>query len=129
MSKRSPCTAVNATAVLGGRPVAALRISAADPRPRHRGVSHHSLSALGRVALAPADVVLPVLDGELGTTVRSACRPLAERHRLVEVAVEGLAEALADCPVPLSSMGRGYDDDPGYFLAGAAAGKHAMSLL
>src|SRR3954447_26059137 len=58
--------AVNATAVLGGRPVAALRISAADPRPRHRGVSHHSLSALGRVALAPADVVLPVLPGELG---------------------------------------------------------------
>ena len=61
--------------------------------------------------------------------MRSACRPLAERHRLVEVSVDGLAETLADCPVPLSSMGRGYDDDPGYFLAGAAAGKHAMSLL
>ena len=29
--------AVNAAAVLGGRPVAALRISAADPRPRHQG--------------------------------------------------------------------------------------------
>ena len=31
--------AVNAAATLGGRPVGALRISGADPRPRHRGVS------------------------------------------------------------------------------------------
>ncbi len=50
--------AVNATAALGGRPVAALRVSEADPRDRHRGVSHHSLTALGRVALAPADVAV-----------------------------------------------------------------------
>src|SRR5438034_295172 len=34
--------AVNAVATLGGRPVGSLRISAADPRPRHHGVSHHS---------------------------------------------------------------------------------------
>ena len=52
--------AVNAAAVLRGRPVAALRVSAADPRARHRGVSHHSLTAYGRVALAAADVVVPV---------------------------------------------------------------------
>ena len=121
--------AVNATAVLGGRPVAGLRISAADARPRHRGVSHHSLTALGRVALARADVVVPLLDGAFGEEVRQACRPLAQRHRLVEVPVDGLATALAESPAPLSSMGRGYDDDPAYFLAAAAAGRHAASLL
>src|SRR5881409_1288353 len=54
--------AVNAVGVLGGRPVAALRVSEVDPRPRHRGVSHHSLTALGRVALARADVVLPAVE-------------------------------------------------------------------
>nr|MDQ2814371.1 DUF3866 family protein [Actinomycetota bacterium] len=58
--------AVNATAALGGRPVASLRVSQADPRERHRGVSHHSLTAYGRVALARADVVVPALDGALG---------------------------------------------------------------
>ena len=46
--------AVNAVAALGGRPVASLRVSDADPRERHRGVSHHSLTAYGRVALARA---------------------------------------------------------------------------
>jgi hypothetical protein len=121
--------AVNATAVLGGRPVAALRVSAVDPRPRHRGVSHHTLTALGRVALARSDVVLPIVDGDLGRSIRDACRPLAQRHRLVEVDVGGLAEALAACPMPLSTMGRGFDEDPVYFLAGAAAGRHAASLL
>lgn len=121
--------AVNATAVLGGRPVAALRVSAADERPRHRGVSHHSLTALARVALAPADVVVPLLDGEFGTGVRRACRPLGQRHRLVEVPVDGLLEELRRVPVPLSSMGRGLDEDPAYFLAAAAAGRHAASLL
>lgn len=54
--------AVNAAAVLGGRPVASLRVSGADARERHLGVSHHSLTAYGRVALAPADVVVPVFD-------------------------------------------------------------------
>jgi len=121
--------AVNATSILGGRPVAALRVSAADERPRHRGVSHHSLTALGRVALAPADVVVPLLDGEIGADVRGACAELAPRHRLVEVPVDGLADALRSSPVRLSSMGRGYDDDPAYFLAAAAAGRHAASLL
>jgi len=121
--------AVNATAVLGGRPVAALRVSEADQRARHRGVSHHTLTALGRVALARADVVLPMLDVPFVDVVRDACRPLAQRHRLVEVSVAGLADALATSPAPLSSMGRGYADDPAYFLAAAAAGRHAASLL
>ena len=55
--------AVNAAAALGGRPVASLRISSADPERRHQGVSHHSLTAYGRVALARADVVIPELTG------------------------------------------------------------------
>ena len=68
--------AVNAAAVLGGRPVGSLRISAADPRQRHRGVSHHSLTAYGRVALAAADLVVPAgLPEPLAT--RRHRRPLA----------------------------------------------------
>ncbi len=120
--------AVNAAAVLGGRPVASLRISQADPRPRHQGISHHSLTAYGRVALASADVVVPELPGEFGAQLIAAAAVLASRHNLVLVDVSGLAEALARCPVPLSSMGRGLDADPAYFLAAAAAGRHAAAL-
>jgi hypothetical protein len=122
--------AVNAVAALGGRPVGSLRISGADPRPRHRGVSHHSLTAYGRVALAAADLVVPAeLDPELGGAVDAALTPLAERHRIVRVPVGGLDAALRASPVGLSTMGRGLDADHAYFLAAAAAGRYAASLL
>jgi hypothetical protein len=121
--------AVNAAAVLGGRPVGSLRISGADPRPRHRGVSHHSLTAYGRVALAPADLVVPAdLPAELADLVDAALAPLAERHRLVYVPTDGLDEALRALPVKLSTMGRDLDADHAYFLAAAAAGRHAATL-
>ena len=70
--------AVNAAATLRGRPVASLRVSGADPRDRHLGVSHHSLTAYTRVALAGADVPVPVPTTDVenlpawGTPLRSA---------------------------------------------------------
>ena len=121
--------AVNAAAALGGRPVASLRISFADQRERHQGVSHHSLTAYGRVALATADVVVPRLPGEQGARVASDAAGLSGRHRVVDVDVDGLTEALRGCPVGLSTMGRGLDDDLPYFLSCAAAGRHAAALL
>jgi len=120
--------AVNAVSLLHGTPVASLRISAADPRDRHRGISHHSLTTYGRVALARADVVVPDLPGDFGAQVAAAAEPLGSRHNLVKVGVDGLREALAECPVQLSTMGRGLEQDPAYFLAAAAAGRHAAAL-
>jgi hypothetical protein len=121
--------AVNATATLGGRPVAALRISEADQRERHRGVSHHSLTALGRVALSPADVVVPRLEGAIGVEVAEAVAPLSPPHRLIDVDIAGLHAAIAAAPVQASTMGRGLDDDLAYFLGCAAAGRHAGTLI
>jgi hypothetical protein len=50
--------ALNAAEMLGGRPVAALRISFADARERHRGVSHHSITILDRVCRVATDVAV-----------------------------------------------------------------------
>ena len=120
--------AVNAAAALGGRPVASLRISFADPRERHQGVSHHSLTAYGQVALAAADVVIPALPEPRAARVAADVAPLAARHRLVTVPANGLEEALRATPVTLSTMGRSLDEDLEYFLAAAAAGAHAAAL-
>jgi hypothetical protein len=120
---------VNAVAALAGRPIASLRLSDADPRERHRGISHHSRTAYGRVALAPADVVVPDgLSEALADAVARDVAPLAERHRIVDVPTDGLLDALRASPVPLSTMGRRLEEDSGYFLAAAAAGRHAAEV-
>jgi hypothetical protein len=101
-------------------------------RERHRGVSHHSRTALGRVALLPADVVVPSLAGPFWAAVRAQAAELCAasgRHRLVEVDGSGLREALEASPVPLATMGRSLDEDEPAFLAAAAAGRHAVRLL
>jgi hypothetical protein len=121
--------AVNAVAALGGRPVGALRVSEADPRERHRGLSHHSATAYGRVALAAADLPLPDVDDAFWRGVGEAAAQLAARHRLLRVDVAGLDDALRGTPVRLSTMGRGLDEDHAGFLAVAAAGRHAAALL
>jgi hypothetical protein len=134
--------AINATATLGGRPVGSLRISGADARPRHRGVSHHSLTAYGRVALCAADLAVPELAGAsrlsgiahldsvtaMAHEVSRAAETLT-RHRRVSVDLTGLDAALLASPVRLSTMGRGLDADPAYFLAAAASGRLAARLL
>lgn len=123
--------AVNAVAAVGGRAVASLRISDADPRERHRGVSHHSRTAYGRVALARADVVVPSLPPPLAAAVEQdlVSSGIAARHSVVRVDAAGLAGVLRSSGLPLSTMGRGLDEDTAYFVAAAAAGVHAARLL
>jgi hypothetical protein len=116
---------LNAAAILGGRPIAALRMSFTDPRDRHRGVSHHSLTALGRVALAPVHVAVPAIDDEARRVlVWNALRAakLEERHQLVEVTGQPALDLLEERGIEVRTMGRGVHDDPEFFLAAGAAG-------
>jgi hypothetical protein len=110
-----------------------LRVSEADPRERHRGISHHSLTTYGRVAMAPADLPVPLLGGQLGEQVLAQARNLAAesagRLTVREVDTSGLADALLSSPVRLSTMGRGLDQDRASFVTAAAAGRFAASLL
>ena len=115
---------MNAAALLGGRPVAALRISFADDRPRHHGVSHHSLTILGQVCTAEVTVAVPVLEGAERSAVWDALRTarLEERHQLVEADGRPALAELERAGVRGESMGRTPADDPAFFLAAGAAG-------
>jgi hypothetical protein len=116
--------ALNAAKTLGGRPVAALRVSFADQRPRHRGVSHHSLTILDRVCAVPAEVAVPGLDGPERDEVWGALRArrLEERHQLVEADGRPALDELQRSGIGVESMGRTAADDPAFFLAAGAAG-------
>ncbi|WP_091782419.1 DUF3866 family protein [Pedococcus dokdonensis] len=125
--------ALNAVGTLGGRGIAALRVSDADARDRHRGISHHSTTAYGRICLVAADLPLPVDPTEFGLLVADQAHRLVREAqgalRVREVDAEGLDAALRAVPVRLSTMGRGLDEDHAAFLYSAAAGRHAARLL
>jgi hypothetical protein len=95
--------AANAAVALGGRAVLAPRVSGADERPRHRGLSHHTEAVLQLCAQTPH---VPAGDALAGTGWREAC--------------DGL---------PLAHMGRGPDEDPAFFAAAFAAGQLARGLV
>jgi hypothetical protein len=123
--------ALNAAQTLGGRGVAALRMSFADPRDRHRGVSHHSLTILERVCSESVHVAVPALEDddrrrETWDALRS--RRLEERHQLVEVDGRPALDELARRGVEIESMGRTVADDPAFFLAAGAAGVLAARM-
>lgn len=133
--------ALNAAGVLGGRPIGALRVSEADERARHRGLSHHSATAYGRMTLVPSrfPVRSPRRDGDWifhaqvtaqveELIVRRAARR-GLQHELVEVEEAGLGEALEALPLRLSTMGRGLAEDRAAFLYGALAGRAAAALI
>ena len=107
--------AANATAALGGRAVVAVRYSGADSRDRHRGISHHTLSAL-RLTLGQRDVAWPTGLGRDEAL-----------DDVVEVDVAGWQDACSG--LPLRHMGRGPAEDPWFFASAFAAGRRARVLL
>lgn len=122
---------VNAVNALGGSPIAAARISFADPRPRHQGISHHTMTALGRVAITSCALALPVMDSLrlLAVQEQIAHSPISFRHRVrILDGKPGILE-LQDRGIEVSSMGRQFDDDPEFFLAASAAGALAAEML
>jgi hypothetical protein len=117
--------ALNATSILGGRPVAALRVNFADADYRHHGVSPHSITVLRDVALAPVHVAVPALvDEDRRGTIWEALKDarLEERHQLVEVTGQPALNLLRDRGVTIESMGRTVDQEPEFFLTAGAAG-------
>jgi hypothetical protein len=108
---------VDSVAALGGHAGVCVRASGADPRDRHRGISHHSLTAL-RLARSTPVVPLPpeLFDaGASGEGVSVAGAVPVDPPDVPKV-LESLGLGV------VTSMGRGPHDDPLFFATAGAAG-------
>lgn len=120
---------IDAVNDLGGKAVFAPRLSFADPRPRHRGISHHTVTVLTRLCHTRATVVFPfVSDQKQEMVLREQVRVsgIAQKHEVVWADGSKAIELLGELGIPLESMGRHYADDPVFFLAPAAAALWAI---
>ncbi|MGP5413206.1 DUF3866 family protein [Brachybacterium paraconglomeratum] len=128
---------LHAASVLGGVPIATLRISEADERERHRGLSHHSSTAYGRALLAPVHLpVLPRTDSrynsfhesvrkQVKSTILKPAKKRGVLHHLTEVDAKGLRDALEEMPVRMTTMRRTLAEDYASFQYAALAGRCA----
>ena len=109
---------LDTVAALGGTPVLCVRASDGDPRERHRGVSHHTLTALALAGTEPLVADVPaeaaVLEGV--RVVRTPDGPSA-------------AELFDRLDLRVTTMGRTVDQDPLFFAAAAAAGRVLAGLV
>lgn len=92
--------------------VVCARMSSGDPRPRHQGLSHHTLTVL-QLLLRPVTVALP------GGAPTDAVAALG--HRVLETAAPDL-DGYAASGLPATTMGRTIAQDPLFFAAALAAG-------
>ena len=115
---------VHVSATLGGRAIACLRVSDADPRERHRGVSHHCITALAHVRPGTPYLVA-VADEHQGIDL-SVLPPAAAR---VDIGVGDVGALLASHSLRITTMGRNVDQDTAFFRFAAAAGFAAASMV
>lgn len=124
---------VNAVRALQGVPIVIPRLSSGDARERHRGISHHTLSALQVAAREQAVVPLP-LTGETGRDSRIAAqaKTIADRHIVQWIEApspETITSLLADYPLPVTTMGRSLEAEPLFFQSVCCAAEAARQWL
>ncbi len=143
----SALDSAHAALALGATTLLVARMSSADERPRHRGVSHHTLTVLD-LLLAPVTVALPAgmrspvgadLRAGLGSVFGGAmpARPALELdvERPVRITRHDWRRALVDlpsyaaCGLPAETMGRKLAEDPLFFGAALAGGGVLAELL
>ena len=106
----------HAALALGLQTLLSPRFSTADPRSRHRGLSHHTQTVL-ELLLVGVDVPVPSTPEEF----RNALRPFLGGLHQTSIHPADL-DGYAASGLPSRVMGRGLDDDPLFFAAALAAG-------
>lgn len=123
--------ALNAAYSLGGTPVACLRISFAEERLRHFGISHHSRTILGELTLAPVVVPVPLLPRDKMLLIKDylSGSNILRMHRVVVEEGEGALDLLKERGIDVRTMGRTLEEDRDFFLSAGAAGVVAVKIL
>jgi hypothetical protein len=106
----------HAALALGARAIVVPRMSSGDPRPRHRGLSHHTRTVLG-LMLRPALVAVPSGFDE----------PVPGSHQLRVGAAD--LEGYSASGLPARTMGRGPGEDELFFRASLAGGSVLAEVI
>jgi len=109
---------IDAANNLKGKAIAVPRISFADNRSRHYGLSHHSRMTLGKLCCTKAYIALPELESPKGELINAQLRDsgILSRHEVSfwnSKQIDMLLEKEED---RLERMGKSFSQDKEYFI-------------
>lgn len=122
---------INAINSLGGMPIVVPRISFNDARPRHRGISHHTLTVISEIVNEKSTLILPILEGKEADYINKQIEEfnIKDKHDIIMEDGKKIKEALGFFEIKTTTMGRGINQDLEYFIALGAVGNHVIKLL
>lgn len=114
---------VDAVNKLQGNAIAIPRISFADKRERHYGLSHHSRTTLGSLCYTRASIALPKLKNEKAELLERQLTEsgILDKHDVSFWDIELLDKLYLEDQAYLEKMGSGYKEDMEYFLTCGAS--------
>lgn len=116
---------------LGGTAVAVPRISFGDKRERHNGISHHTITTLGKMCNSKANVIIPKLEDEKREIIEEQLKTykINEKHNIIYEEGIDVVNALNYFDMNVTTMGRGFEEDKEYFMTLGAVGKAVTNHL
>lgn len=117
---------------LKGYPAVAPRISFADKRARHFGISHHSLTVLKQLCCTRVNVAFPIIkDNEHMKYIEKQIldNNIKSLHNIYYVDSDDFEEVLNKNSSYLKKMGKSFEEDRDYFISCAATAKLCLQNL
>lgn len=114
---------LDAVKKLGGMPISIPRISFADQRDRHKGISHHSITVLNEIVNVSVNLPICIYDNEKLDYIKEQMRDngIDSKHNVVYIKNENSKDDLEHFGLKVKSMGRGFDQDREFFEAASTA--------
>ncbi len=121
---------IDAVNTLHGVGINVARISFADTRERHQGISHHTLTILSKVANTSAYVAIPLLPPHKKYIIDNQLKTHAiyEKHH-IQYVKENMVSILEKNRVEIKTMGRNLTQDVDFFRSIGAAASLCLDLL
>lgn len=110
-------TILDAISKLGGRPIAIPRISFADQRERHNGISHHSITILSEIVNTESELPITIYDDEKMKIIENQIKEnnLDKKHKIEYIENNRTKDDIDSYGLKVRSMGRNYEQDSEFF--------------
>ena len=121
---------LDAVKKLGGIPISIPRVSFADQRDRHQGISHHSITVLKEIVNVEVNIPICIYNDEKLNYIKEQIKynELDLKHNVVYIKNENSKDDIEYFGLKVRSMGRNFDQDKEFFEAASTAAYYLVEV-